>query len=161
MNRTLTGLSCLFMAMSACACANPQFCPPEEYCDFEPDPVQGCQLVPGDMTVWLVAGSLDGVSCLPRDLTIRNVAAPQGCDVTVLPPGWIKGRPLMAIYIRGDTSLLTGQAVSLDIYQGALKRQTVTISIASTPDASVIVNGERLNSGAAQGTDSGNSGDRN
>jgi len=146
MKRVLTNAFFLLLSAVMCGCDNPRLCPEGVYRNFELDWIQGYKITPDKVNIWLVAKPLDGTLRLPRDLTVRNLVTPEGFRVSIQPPGWIKGRPLMAVYISGAASLHTNQAVSFDIYQGEAKKQTVTISIANTPDMSVMLNGKRLES---------------
>ena len=125
-----------------CGCGRPTICPDGAYRTFVPDPVQGYEIGSDEATIWMVAESLDGSPCLPQDVTVRNVVAPETVEVTFQPPGWIKGRPLMAVYLKGITG--PDESVSFDLYQGLKKRQTVKISVTTTPEASVTVDGKRL-----------------
>ena len=148
MKRTLTNVFSLLVPAVICGCGNnPRLCPEGSYRNFEPDWVQGYKITPDEVNIWLVAKPLDGTSCLPRDLTVRNLVTPEGFRVSIQPPGWIKGRPLMAVYIYGVAE--TNQTISFDVYQGEAKKQTVRISITKAPDRIVKVNGKKLESDGA------------
>jgi len=142
MKQALANLIFLLLPATIYGCDNARLCHDGTYRTFIPDTVQGYHADPNDVTIWMVAEPFDGISCLPRDLAIRNLVAPDQCQVTIQPPGWIKGRPLMAVYTKGTTS--TPQTISFDVYQGQAKRQTVTISIARTPSLNIIIDGKRL-----------------
>lgn len=142
MKRALTNAFFLLLPAVMCGCDSPRLCPEGSYRDFEPDAVQGHEIAPDKVTIWLVAKPVDGISSLPRDLTVRNLVTPEGCQATIQPPGWIKGRPLMAVYVSG--AIEANQTISFDVYQGEAKKQTVRISITKAPDLIVSVNGKQL-----------------
>ena len=144
MKRALTKAFFLLLPAVMCGCDNPRLCPEGLYRNFEPDWVQGYKITPDEVTIWLVAKPLDGTLCLPRDLTVRNLVTPEGFRVSIQPSGWIKGRPLMAVYIRGVAD--ANQTISFDVYQGEAKKQTVRISITKAPYLIVSINGKQLKS---------------
>jgi len=72
---------------------------------------------------------------------VRNIRAPDGVSVTTLPPAWIKGQPLMAIYVYGVSRINAGEPVTLDVYQDHIPRQTVQIQFTRAPDLHVTVDG--------------------
>ena len=144
MKRVLTNAFFLLLPVVMCSCGNPRLCPEGIYRNFQPDAVQGYTVTDDDVTIWFAAEPLDGTSCLLRDLTIRNLVTPEGCRTIMQPPGWIKGRPLMAVYILGATK--PNQTITFDIYQGEARRQTVSITITKVPNLVVSVNGKQLGS---------------
>jgi len=127
MKSTWIYLVAVVLTTAMYGCDHPAMCPEGTYRSFVPDPVQGYEVTSDEATIWMVAESLDGNPCLPRDVAIRNVVAPEACKVTFQPPGWVKGRPLMAVYLKGVTG--PNEPISFDLYQGTEKKQTVKISI--------------------------------
>lgn len=123
-------------------CDHPVMCSASACWRVVPDPIQGYKVDADLAMIWLVVNTQDGRSCLPCDVTIRNIVAPETCKVTVHPLGWIKGRPLMWVYLMGATE--PHESISFDIYQGIEKKQTVTISVTRVPEVIVIVDGKHL-----------------
>ena len=145
MKRVLINVFSVLLLTVMCGCDNPRLCPKGVYRDFKPDAIQGYSVKPRMAGIWLVAKPFDGTPCLPRDLTVRNLVASEGCRASVLPPGWVKGRPLMAVYADyGRHATKATQTISFDIYQGEAKKQTVRVSITKAPDMIVSVDGKQL-----------------
>lgn len=145
MEKKIVGICILLLAMILGGCGdNPRLCPEGIYGEFRPDPIQGFDIESSKVNIWMVHCLDESCCCLPQNLSVHNLTAPANWRVSIMPPGWIKGRPLMSVHIDWGTYQPTEEVVSFDIYQGLIKKQTIVISIAKKPEISIMVGGIQL-----------------
>lgn len=138
------------MVFLGCDCSIRQ-CRKGVYIEFGVDPVwqditysKSCDA----LDVWLTPKQSDpkGFQCLPRDLSVRNLSAPESCEISLHQPNFIKGRPLIVLYIRKARQMPKGELIQYDIYQKDVKKQTVQIAVDFRDETTVLVtvNGEQV-----------------
>jgi len=142
----------LLLAIVMCfsGCGPERLCTRGVYKQFVPSwhMGSGYEPLPKDcLTIWMTTEEREGGAdylCLPRDLSIRNLSVPVGCPVSIFPPSWVKGRPLMAVYINHVSRVEPTEAVTFDIYQREVKKQTVRITFTTPPQVYVTINGDHI-----------------
>jgi hypothetical protein len=93
-----------------------------------------------DLSIWLTTTQVDkkGRKCIPRNLSVKNMSAPEVCNIGYIGPAHIKGRPLMALYVYNVSQMRKNDFIEFDLYQKEVKKQTVRISV-DLQDASKVV----------------------
>jgi|GEM_PF-2128649 len=153
--RTLSIKSCLISAFVFLfgvfgGCAPTVHCPRGEYIEFGIDFIQGINYSASldHLDIWLTTKRTDKKSreCLPEDISVQNMSAPEVCDLSFFRPAYIKGRPLMALYVYNVSQIKKNEFIEFDLYQKNVKKQTVRISVdfVDTSKVIVTVNGNRI-----------------
>ena len=67
-------------------------------------------------------------------------------DINNVPPAYVKGRPLMALYVKSVSQIKPNEFIEFDLLQKNTKKQTVRISVdlEDVSNVAVIINGERI-----------------
>lgn len=126
-------------------------CPRGVYIDFSDiDLMQGINysVSRDELAIWLTTKQLnkEGRECLPKDISVQNLSAPKECNITVLPPTYVKGRPLMALYVKNVSQIRRNELIEFDLFQKNIKKQKVCISVdfENASYVAVIINGKRI-----------------
>jgi hypothetical protein len=126
-------------------------CPPDVHIDFSSvDFMQGINynVSHDELDIWLTTKQLNqkGRECLPGNLSVQNLSSPEVCDISVFPPTYVKGRPLMALYVKNVSQIKENEFIEFDLFQKNIKKQTIRISVdfENTSNVAVIINGKRI-----------------
>lgn len=134
-----------------CSCNPTVHFPPDVHIDFSSvDFMQGINynVSHDELDIWLTTKQLNqkGRECLPGNLSVQNLYSPEVCDISVFPPTYVKGRPLMALYVKNVSQIKENEFIEFDLFQKNIKKQTIRISVDfdNTSNVAVIINGKRI-----------------
>ena len=124
-------------------------CPSGAYTSFGIDRMNGIRysVSRNELSIWLSTTQRDkkGYRCLPEDLSVQNLSAPEVCNVGVFPPSYVHGRPLMALYVKNVSQIKRNESIEFDLFQKDVKKQSVHISVdfENAPKVVVSIDGHR------------------
>lgn len=141
--RYLTIITCLALLGIMWSCDPTIHCPKGVFIEFnDVDFMQGIKysVSRDDLSIWLTTTQVDkkGRKCIPRNLSVQNMSAPEICNIGLLQPAHIKGRPLMALYVKNASQIKENEFIEFDLFQKDTKKQTVRILV-DFQDASRVV----------------------
>ena len=142
------GATIIALATVLVGCDPTVRCPAGVYMGFGVDRMHGIRYVPSrdELFVRLTTQvPYKGVECLPQDLSVQNLSACQAHDISFVPPEYVKGRPVMTVWVRNASQVDEDDTIKFDLFQKNKKKQMVRISVAfeSASKAVVTVDGER------------------
>jgi hypothetical protein len=114
--------------------------PTQEYSAFVPMPGASfaSALNDGDMSLWFSPQKY-GVEI--QGLSIKNILAPEGSEVSVSNPSSAKGQQWMILTVHSVNNAKTDWHIAWDIYQGQNCKQTIRAIITPPPEVKIMIDG--------------------